>query len=188
MPFWISVDHVTIFSSNPMQQLRWNIMWQQIGNSWKLLRTVVTKSFFLNVSGLLDPTLKCMPSIQSDIYLFKLSKKDTRTMCQLYLKLRIRAPERPLGLLLLTLNMFCSLFYCYYYWTNKCRLGLRKLVSDSKFVYSNCMKRIVLWIWKFCWATSFHPYSTNIRLRKDKFPWQHFKKIHRTLEHKVEIN
>ena len=104
----------------------WNSLWQQIGNSWKLLRTVVTKSFVLNVSGLLDPTLKCMPSIPSDIYLFKLSKKDTRTMCQLYLKLRISAPERCQGLLLLTLNMFCSLFYCYYYWTNKCRLGLRK--------------------------------------------------------------
>ena len=163
-------------------------MWQQIGNSWKLLTNVVTNSFVLKVSGLLDPTLKCMPSIPSDIYLFKLSKKDTRTMCQLYLKLRIRAPERCLGLLLLTLNMFCSLFYVIITEQTNAVWAWENLVSDSKFVYSNCRKCIVLWIWKFCWATSFHPYSPNIRLRKDKFPWQHFKKIHRTLEHKVEIN
>ena len=48
-----SVDHVTIFSSNPMEHRMWSS-----GNSWKLLLTVVTESFVLNVTGLLSPTLK----------------------------------------------------------------------------------------------------------------------------------
>ena len=30
----------------------------KIGNSWELLETVVTESFVLNATGLLDPTLK----------------------------------------------------------------------------------------------------------------------------------
>ena len=38
--------------------------WQKLGNDWewlgwKLLLTVVTYSFVLNVTGYLDPTLKC---------------------------------------------------------------------------------------------------------------------------------
>ena len=48
------VDHVTIFSSSPMQHLRRSFV-TKIGNSWKLLLTVVTESFILNVTGFLDP-------------------------------------------------------------------------------------------------------------------------------------
>ena len=48
------VDHVTIFSSRPMQHLRRSFV-TKMGNSWKLLLTVVTESFVLNVTGLLDP-------------------------------------------------------------------------------------------------------------------------------------
>ena len=40
IPFRVFMDHVTIFSSSPMQQLRWSSSWQLIGNSWKLLLTV----------------------------------------------------------------------------------------------------------------------------------------------------
>ena len=56
--FRIFVDHAGIFSSSPMQHLRWSYLWQKIGNSWKLLLTVVIAIFILNVTRLLDPTLK----------------------------------------------------------------------------------------------------------------------------------
>ena len=47
-------------------------------------------------------------------------------MCQIYSKLVIKTPERHLILLLLTLNIFCTLFYCSYCWirTNKCYWAL----------------------------------------------------------------
>ena len=34
----------------------------------------------------------------------------------------------------------------------------------------------VPWAGTICWATCFHPYSPNVRLRKDNFSRQHFKK------------
>ena len=40
---------------------------------------------------------------------------------------------------------------------------------------------IVLWAGKICRYTRFHPYSTNIMLRKDKFSQQRFQKISQTL-------
>ena len=52
------------------------------------------------------------------------------------------------------------------------------VVSDNKFVFSNSEKYIVLWAGGIC----FHLYSPNIRLQKNKFLWQHSKKISRTLE------
>ena len=55
-------------------------------SSWELLLTAV---IVLNVTGLLDPTLKCIDkfrlrqkSIPSDTYMFKVSKN--RTMFQIY--------------------------------------------------------------------------------------------------------
>ena len=71
------------------------------GNSWKLLLTFVTLSFILNVTGLLDTTLKCIDkvikiyikaiSIPSAIYLLKVRKKNTTTECQIYSKLTFGA-------------------------------------------------------------------------------------------------
>ena len=71
------------------------------GNSWKLLLTFVTLSFILNVTGLLDTTLKCIDkvikiyikaiSIPSAIYLLKVRKKNTSTECQIYSKLTFGA-------------------------------------------------------------------------------------------------
>ena len=58
IPPWISVDHVTIFSSNPMQHLRWSSLGQKNRKCWKPLLTVVTESSLLNVAGLLNGTLK----------------------------------------------------------------------------------------------------------------------------------
>ena len=60
----------------------------------KLLLTVVTLSFILNVTGLLDRTLKYINKFRLRQYSFsichymlKVSKKHTRTTCQIYLKL-----------------------------------------------------------------------------------------------------
>ena len=50
--------HVTIFSTSPIQHLRWSSLLQKTDNSCKLLLTVVTESFVLNVAVLLDLTLK----------------------------------------------------------------------------------------------------------------------------------
>ena len=122
IPFRIFVDYVTIFNSSPMQHLRWSSFWQK-SNDWKLLLTFVTENFIINIAGLLDLTLKCI----NKFTLFNVSKKDTRTVCQIYSKLTVETPERHLVLLLLTLNIFCALFYHWYcwIWTNKCHLGLR---------------------------------------------------------------
>ena len=49
---------VTIFSTSPIQRLRWSSLLQKTDNSWKLLLTVATESFVLNVTVLLDLTLK----------------------------------------------------------------------------------------------------------------------------------
>ena len=35
------------------------------------------------------------------------------------------------------------------------------IVSETKFVFSNCEKYIVLLPGNICWSTSFHPYSVN---------------------------
>ena len=55
------------------------------------------------------------------------------------------------------------------------------VVPDNKFVFICFEKYIVLSAGKICWAIGFHLYSLNIRLQKDKFSRQHFKKISRTL-------
>ena len=59
IPLRISVDYVTLFSSSPLQQLRWSSLWQQmgnIGNSWKLLMTCCYKEL----------CLKCVRAPRSD--------------------------------------------------------------------------------------------------------------------------
>ena len=51
-------------------------------------------------------------------YLFKFNKRNTRKMCEVYSKLRIKIPERRhLVFLLLTLNLIHTFFWCFY-----CRL------------------------------------------------------------------
>ena len=57
IPFRIFVD-VALFHSSPAQHLWWSSLCRKIGNGWKLLLTVVTLSFVLNVTRLLDPTQK----------------------------------------------------------------------------------------------------------------------------------
>ena len=54
-------------------------------------------------------------------------------------------------------------------------------MADRKYVSSNCEKHIVLWARKICWPICFHPYSDKLRLRKDEFSRQQFRKISQTL-------
>ena len=58
------------------------------------------------------------------------------------------------------------------------------VVSDKKFVFSNYEKDIVLLAWMtgvIYWTICFYLYSPNIRLWRDKFSGQHFRKISWTL-------
>ena len=90
-------------------------------------------------------------------------------MCQIYSRLTIKTPEQRLAPLLLTLNIFLTLFYCYYCWirTKKNVSWAREIiVPDNKFAFSNCEKYIVLWAGENCLVTSFHSYLSNIRLRE----------------------
>ena len=113
------------------------------------------------------------------------TKKNTHTLetCQIYSKLTIKTPKRRLLLLLVTLNMFRSLFYCYYCWIRTNNWVWEDRVSDNKSVFSNYEKYVALWAGKVCWATHFHLYSPKTRLRKDDFSRQPFRKISRTLNH-----
>ena len=129
------MDHVTIFNSRPMPHQRWSFLWQKIGNGWKLL-AVVTKSFVLNVTGLLDPTLKSIDkmrlrqlSIPSAIYIFKVSKKQTRTTCQIYSKVVIKTSERHLVLLLLTLNIFVFIVCIYFAMINMFKIQMKRMAT-----------------------------------------------------------
>ena len=60
------------------------------GNSWELLLIIVTVSFVLYVTGLLDPTPKCIytaftysrsAKIEKRANIFKVNSKDIRTIC-----------------------------------------------------------------------------------------------------------
>ena len=67
-----------------------------------------------------------MRTMQLPFYLFKFNNGNTRTMCKISLKLRIKTPERHWrrsGVLILTLNRFHTLFcfHCWL-WTSKSRL------------------------------------------------------------------
>ena len=129
----------------------------KIGNRWKYLFTSVAENFVLNVSGLLDPTLKQIDKfrwwrwiIPSDIYMFKLNnnKKNTRNVSNIlkWTICIINIPEGHLLLLLLTLNILYFLFCCYYHWIriSKCCLGLKIYSSGNKFVFSTFEKYIVI--------------------------------------------
>ena len=64
----------------------------------------------------------------------------------------------------------------------------KTVVSDNKFVFSNCEKHIVLWAEKIYGAKCFHFYSLNVRLQKDKFSRRHFKKIIRNLSSTISFD
>ena len=82
---WSSSINLTIKSSL-MWPLRWSSLWQNIGNGWKLLLTVVTKSFILHVTGLLDLTLKSIVNLSQGNKVFHLpfafSKSAGKTLKQ----------------------------------------------------------------------------------------------------------
>ena len=74
---------------------------------------------------------KKMNFFPADIYLFKVNNRKNRKMCEICSKLIIKTPEQHDGndvilmSLLLTLNRFHTLFWCFHswLWTNQCQLG-----------------------------------------------------------------
>ena len=102
--------------------------------------------------------------------IFKVSNEDTRTM-----------------LLLLTLNNFeiNSLFTLWFILLNlnKCLLGLRH--GLFKYFFQQLWEIYcpigLWWTGTIYWIVCFHPYSPNIKLRKDKFSRQYFKQVSQTL-------
>ena len=82
--------------------------------------------------------------------MFKVSKKHSKTTCQIYQKLAIKTPERHLVLLLLTLYfaLYCTVKIVELEQANA-GWAWEKVVSDNKFVFSNCKKYNVLWAGKF---------------------------------------
>ena len=98
------------------------------------------------------------------------NKQNTRTMCPVYPKLTLKTPKQCLVLLLLTLNIFWHYYIVIITEFEQIDGGWvwETIVSDNKFVSSNCGKYIFLWAGKVCLAACFHPYSSEIRLWKDK--------------------
>ena len=92
----------------------WRFSWQKIGNGRKLVDCCYIE-LCLNYDRFLDPTLKCIDKFiwgnkYSICHLHNHSQqKNTKTMCQIYSKVTIKTPESCLVLLLLTLNIFCTL-------------------------------------------------------------------------------
>ena len=117
LPFRIFLD-VAIFSSSPMQHLRWSSMWPKKGNSWKPLLTVATESLSLKINF----NLVIKYSTQH-LHLETLGKKNKQTNKQQnnnnnnsntgnvsnILKVNNKDTRTSRLLLLLTLNIFHAL-------------------------------------------------------------------------------
>ena len=109
----IFMDLATTFSCNIQDGAFCEKKW--VYNNREMLMTVVTESFVLNVTGLLDWTLKHIDKCRLRQYQYSIRhlhiqthQKNTKTKCQIYSKLAINSPERHHVLLLLILNIFCT--------------------------------------------------------------------------------
>ena len=100
--------------------------------------------------------------------------------------LTIRKPGQHLVLLLLTLT-----YFAFYSTVNIAEFkqinagwAWEMVVSGNKFVFSNCEIYIIVWVGKiFCTVCLYlHLYSCKIKLLRDTFSWQHFKKISSILQ------
>ena len=92
------------------------------------------------------------------------AKKDTRATCQIYPKSGIKTPEQLLVLLLLNwiyIPLYFTVIIAEFKQINTVWTW-ETIVSDNKFVFSNYGKHIVLWAWKICLTTCFHPHSPNM--------------------------
>ena len=90
-------------------------------------------------------------SYPTDIYLFKVNNKNTKTMCEICSKLTIKKNSDVINVLMsfsLTMNIFHTLTWCYYcwLWKSKCRLvtikyrNLRYLEVNNK--KTSCSKTL----------------------------------------------
>ena len=97
------------------------------------------------------------------IYLFKVNKRNARTMCEICSKLTIKTQ--------LTLNRFCTWSFCFYcwLWASKCRLGLVILQHLIYFQFWNLENIFLLnlqyIIFLLC-SFTFKPYTCE----KNNFP------------------
>ena len=107
--------------------------------------------------------------------MFKVSKKHTKTTCQIYQKLAINTPERHLILLLLMwyFALHSTVKIAEFEQTNA-GWDEETVLSDNKPVFSNCEKYIVVWAGKICQAIF-------LRLQNDKVSRRQFKNINRTV-------
>ena len=89
---------------------------QKIVNDWKLLLIALTWHFVLNVTELLDLTLKCINEFRlrqysnpSAIYMFKVSKKILQ-QCVKYMKVNSKDTGTMYGASIVNFEHFCILF------------------------------------------------------------------------------
>ena len=111
----IFVGHVTIFISSPMQHLRWSSLWQKME---------ITGNCCCCCCCYRELCLKCYRAPKVHINLdegnkvFHLTftcseqkKNPSKTICPIYSKLTLKIPKWCLVLLLLTLNIFHTLYF-----------------------------------------------------------------------------
>ena len=143
----IFVNHITIFNSSAMEHLRWSYLWQKTGKGWNLCWLLLC-CYIFKISNSPHPPKKTKTKKNNKKKQTKKTKKNTRTSiftCQVYLQLTIKTPEQHVAPLLLTLNIFFTLFCCYHCWIQiNTGWALKIIVSDNKFAFSNCDKYIVL--------------------------------------------
>ena len=91
----------------------------------------------------------------ASIYLIKVNNRKTRIMCEICLKLTISKHQNEVnGVVLLSLvlilNKFHVLFWCFHCWIGKgkCQLGSQKK-NFCFFIFAFCMS---CWCRKICWS------------------------------------
>ena len=92
----------------------------------------------------------------ASIYLIKVNNRKTRIMCEICLKLTISKHQNEVnGVVLLSLvlilNKFHVLFWCFHCWIGKgkCQLGSQKKKKFCFFIFAFCMS---CWCRQICWS------------------------------------
>ena len=130
--FWINASNVTkpIVSGTILP-----LSYIYLGKTADMLLNVLKE--FLQETNIIDCNVNLKKwnkivteTIPAGIYLFKMNNGNIRTMCEICSDFTKKTPERRQwrrsGVLLLTLNRFHILFWCFYcwLWTSKYRLRL----------------------------------------------------------------
>ena len=139
------------------------------------------------MTGLLDPTLKCIDLDQGNRVFhlpltYSKSAKKTKTLAQ---HVTVNNKDTRTTFVVSIVNLEHILLFILKFINatefEQINAGWACEMAGRKFLPSNCEKYIVLWAGEIYWRICFYVYSPNLRLRKDKFSWHHFRKISRTL-------